>query len=332
MRRKRVKAVLKLENDCWGWSMRRLCGFGLPVLMAWMVLSSPRPVAAQDLVREALASFPASTLRIEYSHPAALRALPNYATLRQRYEGPKLQELEDSLSNLGIRESDVEELVLGWTQSGDVWTFYGLAKGRFSASALSARAAEQGLAPVEIGDATAFCPGADTEANCLMLVGDSLGIFGSHQSLSAILAARGGESPALSSDTSFVKLVNEAGTSGSIRGVARGPAVADWFRGWIPNQTDLKLDWSEAFKPVNSLSYNVDTGDTVQLKVRMVCSSSESASSLRQVLEGLKLFQQLSWQNQSPNSPNPYKNLEIQSSGNQVLIRLDTPYSALQVG
>ena len=304
----------------------------LGVMISLIGLASPPGLKAQELVREALASFPQDTLRVEYSHPAVLRSLPDYAALRQRYEGPRLQELEDSFASLGVQESDVEELMLGWNTAGGDWDFYGLARGRFDARALAARAADLGLAPVRIGDTQAFCPGSEAKANCLAPLGDSLGAFGTLQLLRAMLDVRAGKSAGLGADNDFAKLVNGVGTKASIWGVARGPAVADWFRGWIPNQNNLKLDWTEAFKSVESLSYSVNAGNTVQLMVEMNCTTSGNAASLRQVLEGLKLFQQMSWESQNSSTPNPFKDLEVQANGSRVLIELNTPYASLKVG
>ena len=83
-------------------------------ILAVTLLSLPPAVRAQDLVKEALSGFPTQTIRLEFSSPAKLRSLPNYASLRQRYVGPKLRKLIDALGQLGVREDDISGLVLGW--------------------------------------------------------------------------------------------------------------------------------------------------------------------------------------------------------------------------
>jgi hypothetical protein len=296
-------------------------------LLCGLMLGCWGGLRAQSLVQEALSSFPRETIRIEYSHPSVLRSLADYSALRQRYEGPRLQELEESFSKLGIQESDVDELVLGWQAADQQWVFYGLTSGRFSAQSMADRASAQGVAPVKIGEHTAYCVGPEEKANCVVLLGDSMGAFGSQASLRAILDVRSGGAHSLGSDNAFSKLVSEAETKRPIWGVAVGPAVPDWFRGWMPNQSDLKLDWAQAFKPVDVLTYSVDAGETVRLNVQMDCTTNADAASLRQVFDGLKLFQQLSWQNQNPGRPNPFKNLEIQANDKRVSIELDTPYA-----
>src|SRR4051794_25273178 len=60
------------------------------------------PLHGQDILSQALTTFPAHTFRVEYSNSAKLRSLSNYTSLRQRYLAPRLQKLEQSLAQLGI--------------------------------------------------------------------------------------------------------------------------------------------------------------------------------------------------------------------------------------
>jgi hypothetical protein len=301
-------------------------------LLFGLALGCVASMNAQELVQEALSSFPRDTVRVEYSHPAILRSLPNYAALREQYEGPRLRQLEDSYSQLGIQESDVQELVLGWRVAEGKWAFFGLTSGEFDAKAMAGRAAAQGLAPVPLGDAKAYCVGAEAAANCVVLLGNRLGAFGPRPSLQAILDVRQDKVPGLASSNTFTRLLKEAESKSPIWGAATGPAVADWFRGWMPNQGELKLDWTQTFQSVEALTYSVTPGDTVRLNVGMDCSTSDAANSLRQVFEGLKMFQQIAWQNQHPGEPNPFQDLVVQASDTRVLLELHTPYSVLQSG
>ena len=68
----------------------------LVVLGIWAL---PQALPAQELVKEALAGFPPETIRVEYSSPTKLRKISNYQSLRQRYQGPRLQKLETALSH-----------------------------------------------------------------------------------------------------------------------------------------------------------------------------------------------------------------------------------------
>src|SRR5215471_17162393 len=83
-------------------------GFGLkvpsrimPALATALFAAAGLQAQEQDIVKEALQFFPADTVHLEYSNPAKLRKLPNYASLRQRYLGAQLQKIEQSLGKLG---------------------------------------------------------------------------------------------------------------------------------------------------------------------------------------------------------------------------------------
>ena len=296
-------------------------------LAAW-----PKVAPAQDIVQEALSTFPVGTVRVEYSSPAKLRTLPNYASLSHRYTGQGIRKLEEDLAKLGIQQEDINELVIGWQARGAEMTLEGVAQGRFDPKATNDRATAQGLASSPVGKTSAYCFGAEAGGNCVAILSDSLGAFGSLDSLAAMMKTRDGETPNAGSDSAFAKHVEEARADAAIWGVAVGPAVADWFKGWMPNQSNVQLDWKQTFKGVDVLKYNVQTTDKVYLAVKMDCTSSQAASSLTQVFQGLKLVQQMAWQTQNPNSPNPFQSLAVDRSDRQVQLNMTTPFSALEAG
>ncbi len=287
-------------------------------------------IRAQDLVKDALASFPRETVRLEYSHPAKLRTLPNYATLRQRYVGGQLDSLESSLSELGIHESDVDELAMGWEPSAQGMEFFGLATGRFSRKRIAEAAAAQNIIPTPVAGQQAYCLKAGLGGTCMVLFSESRGAFATLAVLTALLEARGGQGVSLNSNEHFAKLVSEAPREASVWGIVVGPAMADWLKSWMPGQGNLQLDWSRVFQPVEWLGYSVEPGEKVRLDLKMECATTEAAGSLRQLLEGVKLAQQLAWQNQNPNQPNPFEAMDVELKGRRISVNLTTAYSALE--
>lgn len=286
---------------------------------------------AQDLAKEALASFPLQTIRLEYSSPARLRTLPNYASLRQRYLGSRLLTLENSLSKLGIHEGDINELLLGWEPGKPQMELYGFAKGNFDAKAIRDGEAALGLPPTPIAGQQAYCVEAGLAATCVIVLGGSHGVFGTFGVLNALMDARAGRSPALGSEERIAKLVNEAArTQAPIWGVAVGQAVSDWFQGWMPSQDSLQLDWSRTFGTVEALAYSVQPKDKVGLDVKLDCASAEAAASLRQVLEGVRLFQTVAWQNKNPSRPNPFESLDVALKDRRIDLSLITAYDAIE--
>lgn len=306
--------------------------FPRAVLLAAALALLPSPGRAQALVEEALKSFPAATLRLEYSNTSNLRSLPDYSALHERYLGPRLRDLETSLANLGIGEGDVDEIVLGWKNQSQ-WEFYGLTAGRFDSDSIARRAAEQGIAARPVDGKPVYCFGSEQETTCAVAFDTARGAFGTLDSLKELLATRAGQGPSLATESKFAKLVeDERNEKAPIWGVALGAAVPDWFRSWMPNQGNLKLDWSQTFKSVESLTYTVEPAEKVRLDVHLGCTDSAAASNLGQVMQGLKLFQQISWQQQNPSQPNPYQDLEVATQDRQVSLSLTTDYQALESG
>jgi hypothetical protein len=291
---------------------------------------SARSASPQDLVKEALASFPPQTIRLEYSRPAKLRELPEYQSLRTRYAAESLRSLEASLAKLSIEEKDIDELVLGWQADGTGMTLEGLAAGHFDPGDMARRAVAQKLAPVPVSDFKAYCFGEERASTCALALDQTRGAFGSLSALTALVEARQGSGASIGSDSRFAALVNQARTDDPIWGAAIGQAVADWFKGWMPGQQEVELDWSKAFQTVESLAYTVRTADKAYLSMKLNCTTAEAAANLRQIFGGLKMFQQLAWQNKNPGRPNPFESLVIDAKDHEVLLTLTTAYSALE--
>jgi hypothetical protein len=301
---------------------------GLLIVVA-TALAWPTGARAQGLLKEALSTFPASTLHLEVSSPAALRKLPNYSALRARYLGPQLEQLEASLETLDIHEENIDNLALGWQTAGKAGDMYGIAMGHFDSKAIAKRAEDRGISPVTVGGFPTYCIGGGLESDCALLLSDSEGAFGTMEMLNEMMDARSGAKPNLESKDAFVKVVDAANTDAPIWGVATGPAVADWFKSWMPSQQDVKMDWTSVLSQVDSLSYDVVAENSVKLAMKFDCHSDDSATSLRQVLEGLRLAQQIAWQNQNPNQANPFSATAISLNGSEVQLKLDTSYESL---
>ena len=314
-------------------TMKMTCLLGIlaVTLVALPGAARAQEAPAQDLAKEALNGFPTQTVRLEFSSPAKLRRLPNYASLHQRYMGPRLRKLVELLGQLGVHEDDISGLVLGWQPGSSEMGLYGFATGHFSAKAIAQSAEQRSMAPTPIAGTPAYCLEAGVAATCVVVLENSVGAFGTLPVLTSMLETRQGQLPSLNSDNRFPALVAGVNKDSPIWGVAVGAAVGDWFKGWMPNQGNIKLDWSQVFANVNSLTYSVAAGDNVTLSLKMDCASSESAASLRQVLEGLKLIQQLAWDNQNPGKPNPYQNMNVGQENNQVSLKLTTGYAELEL-
>lgn len=303
----------------------------LSLLAIAVFLGVPRKGASQDFVTSAMSGLPTQTTRVEYSSPSALRKLPNFQSLRQKFLGQRLQQLEGALGQIGISENDIDNLMIGWKPGDKEMDLYGYASGHFDKSQVASRAAAQNVTPTPISGQQAYCLTAGVAGTCVVILEDSLGAFGPLSTLTTLLDAHAGQSPNLSTDPRFSTLLNDVDKSAPIWGIALGGAVADWFGGWLSSQNTLKLDWSQVFQKVDSLTYSIDAADKVTVNIKLNCSTPQDASTLRQVLDGLKMAQQLAWTAQNPGHPNPYASMNVDSHDQQISVQLSLAYSELTV-
>ena len=117
----------------------------------------PRKAAAQDFVTTALSGLPTQTLRVESSSPSKLRKLSNYKSLRGKFLGPRLQQLESTLDQIGVHEDDIDNLVIGWKPGDKEMDLYGYASGHFDKAGIANHAAAENLTPTPISGQQAYC-------------------------------------------------------------------------------------------------------------------------------------------------------------------------------
>ncbi|MGH9435817.1 MAG: hypothetical protein ACRD06_07435 [Terriglobia bacterium] len=292
---------------------------------------APRALRAQTLLTNALSWFPQQTIALEYSNTSALRSLPDYASLRSHFLGKNLRTLEGSLAQIGIHEDDVDQMVLGWQSgAGKDMRYEGIATGEFSAESVARQAAVAKIPPHPVAGFQAYCFPQDPNRTCVAVVDGSLGVFGPLPYLEGMLKARTGDGPSIASNAQFTKFVRDSQSDAPIWGVALGPAVSKWFKAWMPGEKNLQMDWAAAFKDVRTISYEIEAGDNVHLNVKLDCASLQAASSVRQLLEGMKLVQQMAWQSSNPGQSNPFQNVTVEVESRQVSFKLTAAYAALE--
>jgi hypothetical protein len=289
----------------------------------------PQELAGQDFVTTAMSGLPNQTLRVEYSSPSKLRKLPNYQSLRGKFLGPRLQQLESALDQIGIHEDDIEDLMLGWKPGDKEMDLYGYASGHFDKAQVASRAAAENLTPTAISGEQGYCLSAGLMGTCVVILNNSLGAFGPLASLTTVLEAHEGQASNLSSDSRFTSLLGDVNKDAPIWGIALGSSVADWFGGWLSTQNNLKLDWGQVFQKVDSLTYTIDAADKVNLDLKLNCTTPTDAATLRQVLDGLKMAQQLAWEAQNPGHPNPYTSMNVDLHDRRIGLQITMAYSEL---
>jgi len=328
------------------------------LLLALVLLLPATAVRSQDLVYEARISFPEDTKRLEFSDLVKLRLLPEYVSLRERYVGPRLRSVEASLSKLGIREADMDQVILGWhpipeemrrvaetnaehvdpsldtkatSSPRDFSTLLcGLAAGRFDRGTIAQHAATLGLSETEVGAGlNGYCFQEGASGTCVVVLSESLGAFGTRASLAKLLDARNGRGSNISSDPLWLKLLHEVRKEALVWGVATGATVADWFQGWVPGPSEFQMDWQQQVKSVEVLSYSLELDERFRLETKLDCKTPGAASTLKQLFEGLKLLQELLWRSQNAGRQNPLSGFEVEASDRRVSLKVSGAHSDL---
>jgi hypothetical protein len=307
-------------------NMRRIL-FSLLFIMALTGYS--QRASGQDFVTTAMSGLPIQTSRVEYSSPYKLRAIPNYQSLKGKFLGSRLQQLESALEKVGISEADIDDLMIGWKPGDKEMGVYGYAAGHFNKAEVAKRAFTQDLTPTPISGEQAYCLTAGVAETCVIILEDSLGAFGPLSSLTALLEAHAGQAPNLTSDPRFAGLLGDVNGEAPVWGIALGTAVSDWFGAWLSTQNNLKLNWGQVFEKVDSLTYSIDASNKVNMDVKLNCETPTDAATLRQILEGVKVAQQLAWQLQNPGRPSPYTAMKVDAHDAQIDLKITMEYSVL---
>ena len=268
------------------------------------------------ILGDALFSLPSKTEYLEYDNLASLRRLPNYSSLRQEFSGKSLDEARTVLVQLGIDESEVQEIVVAFSSN----LFEGLVAGTFSVASASKNPKRNRYA-AKLLDTQVFCTGRET---CVVFLEDSVVAFGSVAQLKNMLLTRQGALAGLNSNSSAVRLLNGTDQRAPVRGILFGEqlhaAVAGMFQDW----SSLKGEGSRLADTISGLGYSVTFDGKAHVNATIECTSRTTAALLSQTFNGLAALQSFTAPLVSAAANLPFQNVQVSSSGNVMYFRADT--------
>ncbi len=276
---------------------------------------------AEQLLPEAVASFPAKTISLEYDALSKLRLLPNYSSLRKQYSGEGLQRVQKDLLLMGISENQLTEVV---TASG-VNGFFGIIGGNFRSQTVARETVKNGIAQSAVlEDGPVFC---SKQGTCLLLVAkeEGRGFFGTQEQLRSISEVRQRRAPSLESNSTFVDLENRLDRQSPVIGFAPGREISEWIGGNIPPAISARLDLANLFSGIENFGYSVKLDSQAHVGLNLICSSEQAGSLLRDALSaasGLERAAALA----AGSAAMPFNNMAVQSSGRLVAVNLDAPF------
>ena len=267
-----------------------------------------------SILADALISFPAQTEYIENDNLAALRALPYYPTLRGKFSSESLDEARTVFQQLGISETQVEEVGIGSNANAT----YGDDAGTFSSKSPAVHSRLKRYA-VKLLDTEMYCVG---RATCVLFLEDWMVAFGTPNSLKTMLLTRQGVLTRLSTSSEAVRLLETGDKSAPVRGMLFGAqlqtALSDTLQQWFGKRIQsVKLPAT-----VTGVGYSVTFGTTVHLRATLQCTSGAAAAFLAQTLNALSSLQSLTAP--AVGSDNfAFERAKASSAGNRVHLEAD---------
>jgi hypothetical protein len=303
----------------------------LPLLAGVLISLFPSPVPAQQVAREAFASFPADTLQFACTDLTQLRNLPNYREIRQRLFGRQLRAFEDFLRSMGTNpEKDVDEVAMGWRgESMDAAGYFGLAMGRFQPDKFAEAFARAQFPSRQYAGQQLHAFGSGEGPNDIFFtfLNGSTAAFGRLRDLKVMLDVRNGDRSALDSNATFVAWEGELEGSAPQWGIATGKAAANAAMPWLAPGGKPLLDPAAFLSFVQAVLYRVEWGSGFTVNLSVVCPNAQAATDLYRLL---KFFQAANLAGSAPGAAAFVRDMEVQVDDSRLQLRSSAPTDALQ--
>jgi hypothetical protein len=290
------------------------------VLLA-LVLFGATPILHANIVGDALLYLPANTEYLEYDNLAALRTLPAYNSLRQNFAGKPLEDAKAVLAQLGIQETQVQELVTGSRAN----TYYGLISGTFSGDAVPKNPANRRLA-AKLLDTEVYCTGRDI---CIVFLENALAAFGPMNQLKQIVLAREGHLTGLNASSHASQLIQATDHKAPVRGMMFGAELQSGVASFLGDWGAWKSEQARLTATISGLAYSVTFHDKAHLGATVECTSAASAAMLSHVLSAVSSLQSIASPKANSSTGLPFQNVSVSSSGNMIHFQGDTAIPAL---
>lgn len=298
-------------------------------IVAGVMLVCPALLRGQSAARDALSSFPSDTLQVVYSDLRQLRALPDYARIRQWIFTQHLRNFEDFLRAAGTDpEKNVDEVTLGWRGEPDNSNFFGLAEGNLDPDRMHDFAVRQKITTQQYGGYELFPFNSSQTRDDLFFVflDSSSAAFGRLDDLKAILDVRAGTRPPLSSVSEFANGEAELEGTAPQWGIARGSAAANQAAPWLSGGANKSTIDPKAFlTAVQDVLYRFDWSSGFSMHMSVLCKDDKSASDLAKMLAFVRSVRPSTGSYSTAASAALFQGMDIQSNESRVEVRASVP-------
>ena len=303
-----------------------------------MFLCVPKLARGGRLGTEVIALFPKEVGEFAYADLKKARTLKWFPQLQEQMLPDRFRQFEKFLASAGVDpNTQVEELAWGLVPEGVTSKtegvgssavptgeqVVGIALGNYNPDSTEAYFKQQKLPTFKARNYTLYAFGSGAGANDLffLFIDSNTAAFGHRSLLEKMVEIRfGGEEGLLRNDT-FFPLVNEANGSGVVWAVLN-PAYTRLAMQQLAPEIQQFPEAAKLVTRMQNMLINVDASSGIDGKFQAVCSSTEDANTLGQLLQMGLLYKQYQAKTDNPEMAQLLDQARVAPTGDRIVVRM----------
>jgi hypothetical protein len=309
-----------------------------PVILAALMIFSPKPTRAGSLGPEVIALFPKDVGEFAYADLKKARTLPWFPQLQQQVLPERFRQFEKFLASAGVDpNTQVEELAWGLVAEGVTSKtagvgssavptgeqIVGVALGSYNPESTEAYFKQQKLPTFKSRNYTLYAFGSGSGANDLFFffIDSSTAAFGHRALLEKMIEVRFGGEEGLLRNDKFFPLVNEANGSGVFWSVLN-PAYTRLAMQQLAPEIQQFPDAAKLVSRMQNMIININASSGIDGKFQGICGSTEDANALGQLLQMGLLYKQYQSKTENPDMAQLLTQASVTPNGDRIVVHM----------
>jgi hypothetical protein len=312
----------------------------LAVVLAFAVatLLAPQPARANRLGSDIISLFPKEVGEFAYADLKKARAMKWFPQLQEQMLPDRFRQFEKFLASAGVDpNTQVEELAWGLVADGVTSKtegaeasstptgeqVVGVALGNYSPESTEAYFKRQKLPTFKARHYTlyAFGTGAGPTDLFFLFIDSNTAAFGHRSVLEKMVEVRSGVEEGLLRNDTFFPLINEANGNGIVWAVLN-PAYTRLAMQQLAPEVQQFPEAAKLVSHMQNMLINVNASSGIDGKFQAICSSTQDANTLAQLLQAGLLFKRYQAGKENPDLADMLDRASIAPSGDRVILNL----------
>jgi hypothetical protein len=301
-------------------------------------LCVPKPARAGRLGTEVIALFPKEVGEFAYADLKKARTLKWFPQLQEQMLPDRFRQFEKFLASAGVDpNTQVEELAWGLVPEGVTSKtegvgssavptgeeVVGIALGNYNPDSTEAYFKQQKLPTFKARNYTLYAFGSGSGANDLffLFIDSNTAAFGHRSLLEKMVEIRFGGEEGLLRNDKFFPLVNEANGGGVVWAVLN-PAYTRLAMQQLAPEIQQFPEAAKLVTRMQNMLINVDASSGIDGKFQAVCSSTDDANALGQLLQMGLLYKQYQAKTDNPEMAQLLDQARVAPTGDRIVVRM----------